>query len=131
MQKYICELLADHSLDQLVGLQVDAGRRLVHQQYFGSSLNYNTVTMRARAMQMSCRCPREKLLPESSTALYSLRLYSPTSFSLSLICVHRSTFCKHCAISASAYLSSGSILDLMVPVKSTGSCGIIATLCRR
>lgn len=69
LQKYVFELGSDHMLDQLVSLFVDACCSLVHEQHFRFTLNKKRDTMRARAIQISCFCPREKLDPESSTLL--------------------------------------------------------------
>ena len=69
LQKYIFELGSDHMLNQFVSLFVDTCCGLVHEQYFRFTLSKRRGTMRARAIQISCFCPREKLDPESSTLL--------------------------------------------------------------
>lgn len=66
---YVFELGSDHVLDQLVCFFVDTCGGFVHKEHFGFALGNKRLTMRARAMQMSCFWPSEKLEPESSILL--------------------------------------------------------------
>jgi len=56
-------------LNELIGFFIDTGSGFVHKKHLRMPLNENKITINARAMQISCFCPREKFEPESSTLL--------------------------------------------------------------
>ena len=88
-----------------------------------SSARMEASCSRALAKQSSCRCPTEKLSPPSLMAI-------PRPPAAPLTCSESCTRRSTSQTAASACLSKGSRLPRREPLKSTGSCGMIAS-CRR